>query len=216
MRWACKAAWLAVVLAAALARRAAAAAEPSLEGSHGRIAGDVTLVVGAGAVAAPRGARAEGELRVRYLESAGVFATYEDGALIGSGAEPRRVLAAGVELRPLFLFRWLRDHETRRARFDLALDSLGVELGATFLQPSGAAFAARPGVQVGVGVELPVLERATGPWVGLHGGLRWSDDALGSGVVTGADDREAYLALTLAWHQVVMMHVVDAGDEAPR
>ncbi len=162
------------------------------------------------------GPRAEGELRLRYLESAGIFASYEDGASLGSAAEPGRVLAVGAEVRPLFFFRWLRGSETHRARTDLVVDSFGLELGAVWSQPAGQAFASQAGVQAGLGLELPLLLRATGPWLGLHGGVRWSDHALGAGVVETADDRSAFVAITLAWHQVVATHLVDFGDEAPR
>ena len=186
------------------------------EPTYGRLAGDVTLVGGLGAVVAARGVRAEGEVRLRYLESAGVFASYEDAALVGSAAEPVRVLTTGLELRPLFLGRWLTGRETQRARLDLVLDSFGLELGATFAQPAGASFASRAGVQAGLGLEVPLLPDATGPWIGLHAGARWSDDALATGVVRDADDRSAYLAITLAWHQVVAAHLVDVGDRAPR
>jgi hypothetical protein len=98
----------------------------------------------------------------------------------------------------------------------MVLDSIGLELGATFPQPVGTVFASRPGVEVCLGVELPVASTANGPWLGLHGGVRWSDDALASSVVHVADDREGFLAITFAWHQVVTTHVVDMGDGAPR
>lgn len=193
-----------------------ARAEGRPEPTYGRLQGDLTLVAGLGGVVAARGGRAEGELRLRYLESAGVFASYEDGALVGSAAEPTRVLAMGLELRPLFLFRWLTGRETQRARVDLVVDSLGLELGAVLTQPAGTSFASQAGMQAGLGLEVPLLTRATGPWLGFHAGVRWSDAALGSGVVANADDRSGFVAITLAWHQVVVTHLVDVGDEAPR
>jgi hypothetical protein len=216
MRWACErvVAFVAAGAATMLHGRGARC-DPGAEPSYGRIEGDITLVFGAGGVIAPRGPRAEAELRLRYLESSGLFAAYEDGPLLGASSEPLRVLAVGLEVRPLFLFRWLEGLETRRARFDLALDSIGLELGAVFSQPSGAAFGSRPGAQVGLGVELPIAANATGAWIGLHGGLRWSDIALASGIVESPDDRGAYLAITLSWHHVVKVHVVDVGDRAP-
>jgi hypothetical protein len=217
MRWVSEPGLACVALTAALAladRRASA--EGAIDPSYGRVQGDLTLVAGLGATVAEGGARAEGELRVRYLESVGVFGAYEDGPLVGSSSEPRRVLVGGLEVRPLFLFRWLKGHEMRRAWLDLALDSFGLELGAVAMQPAGTSFASQAGVQAGVAFELPVLPDATGPWVGLHAGVRWSEAALSTGTVDGTDDRSAYLSLTLAWHQVVVAHVVDVGDEAPR
>ena len=183
---------------------------------YGRLEGDLTFVAGVGGVAAPRGPRAEGELRLRYLESVGVFGSYEDGALVGSGAEPTRVVAVGAEVRPLFLGRWLTGREAHRARLDLTLDSLGIELAAVWAQPAGESFGSDVGMQAGLGLEVPLLGEASGPWLGIHGGLRWSERELGSGRAQDADDRGAYLAITLAWHQVVVAHVVDVGDRAPR
>jgi hypothetical protein len=187
-----------------------------VEPSYGRVDGDVTVVAGLGTAVAARGLRGEAEFRLRYLETAGLFAAYEDGAMFGAGPEPQRLLAAGLELRPLFLFRWLRGREFQRARVDLVIDSFGLELGAVFAQPAGGAFGSRTGVQAGIGVELPIFERAAGPWIGLHGGVRWDNEALASGNVRDADDRSAFLTVTLAWHALVVAHVVDLGDRAPR
>jgi hypothetical protein len=186
------------------------------EPSYGRVEGDVTLVAGAGAAVASGGARAAGELRARYLETAGVFGTYEDGPIIGSSSGPSRVVAGGLELRPLFLYRWLQGHETRRARLDLAIDSIGLELGLTWQQPQGGSFTSSPGLEVGLGLEVPLLLDATGLWLAFHGGVRWSDETLGSGLVATSDEREAYLSITLAWHQVIAAHLVDVGDQAPQ
>jgi len=194
----------------------AARAQGGFEPTYGRMEGDVTLVAGAGAAVAARGPRAEGELRMRYLESAGVFASYEDGPLLGSQSVPRRVLAAGLEIRPFFLGRWLTGRETQRARVDLALDSLGIELGAALAQPAGASFASRAGVQAGLGLEIPFLREATGPWIGLHAGVRWSEESLASGRVRDANDQGLFVAITLAWHQVILTHLVDLGDRPPQ
>src|SRR5262249_3029359 len=157
------------------------------------------VVVGLGATVAPRGPRAATELRFRYLDTAGVFVTYEDAPLVASGSDPRRALAFGLEIRPLFLARWLQGHEIGSPRLDLAMDSLGLELGPYFSQPAGAAFASKPGLQVGLGLEVPIFPRASGLWVGLHGGIRWSDAALGNAALDGPVDRATFLSITVAW-----------------
>jgi hypothetical protein len=193
-----------------------ARAEGSVEPSYGRIEGDVTLVAGAGGALASGGPRVVGELRARYLETAGIFGTYEDGPIVGSSVSPRRVVAAGLEFRPFFLYRWLQGHETRRARLDLAVDSIGLELGLTWQEPQGSPFEPTPGLQVGLGVEVPLFLDATGLWLAFHGGIRWSDETMASGLVDTAERREAYLSITLAWHQVVSTHIVDVGDREPR
>jgi len=48
--------------------RGACLAQDASDPSHGRIEGDLGVVVGGGVAVAPRGPRVEGELRVRYLE----------------------------------------------------------------------------------------------------------------------------------------------------
>jgi hypothetical protein len=193
----------------------AALAEGSVEPTYGRIAGDACLVVGAGAVVAPRGARAEGDLRLRYLDTAGLFASYEDALFESAGSEPHRVISGGLELRPVFLYRWLRGLETRRDYFDLAIDSLGLELGAVLAAPSEAPSDLRPGVQVGLGLEIPLRPAATGLWMAVHGGVRWDDRSLALGSVQDARDRAAYLTMTLSWHQVLSTHIVSVSDQLP-
>jgi hypothetical protein len=217
MRWGFeRAGILAAVIGGLGAYCADARAQGAVEPSYGRIDGDVTVVVGAGGVVTPGGPRATGELRARYLETMGLFATYEDSLPVGSHADPRRLVAAGFELRPFFLYRWLRGLETHRARWDLSVDSFGLELGMTWPQPKGEPFAERPGVEFGLGIEVPIFPAASGPWFGLHGGIRWGDEVFASGVVRTGQDREAYLSITLAWHQVISAHLVDLGDRAPR
>jgi hypothetical protein len=178
---------------------------------YGRIGGDVTVAVGAGAVVASDGVRAAAEVRARYLDTAGVFVSYEDASLFGADTRPRRVLASGLELRPLFLYRWLRGQEIRDARLDLALDSFGLELGAALRPDDGSA-----ALQVGLGLELPISGNAEGLWIALHGGARWSEEALALGAVRGPEDRELFVSVTLAWHQIFMTHLIDVGDRAPR
>jgi|HubBroStandDraft_1064217.scaffolds.fasta_scaffold02663_2 hypothetical protein len=209
------AAALAVAAFGSLLSRASLGQE-SFEPTYGRVSGDVCWVAGAGAAVASRGARAEGELRLRYLDSAGVFATYEDSLLARASAEPRRVISGGAELRPLFLYRWLRGLETQRSRLDLAIDSLGLELGAFLAAPSTAPSDFRPGFELGLGIEFPFETDATGPWVGLHGGVRWADQPSAQGSTGGPDARAAYLTVTLAWHQVVRAHIVELHDERPQ
>ncbi len=203
----------AISLAFAGVSRADEPASPSTKAdtTYGRIDGYVGLVFGAGATFGPRSPRATLDFRARYLETTGLFLTYEEGAVFGSGAEPKRVLAAGLELRPLFVARWLTGHEMGVPRADLILDSLGIELGGFLAQPQGGTFGDHPGLQAGLGLEVPVFARANGPWVGVHGGVRWSDAALGGDVITGPADRAMYFSFTIAWHQIVGDRSVDVS-----
>lgn len=215
MRWVSErrvcASGLAAVLALLLATHDARAA--GADPSYGRVDGDLSLAAGLGGAVAGGGVRGAAELRLRYLESLGLFGTYEEGFEHG---EPRRLASAGLELRPLFLYRWLQGHETQRAWLDLTVDSFGLELGAWWAQPSSATFGATAGIQAGLGLEVPLLPRATGPWLGVHAGVRWSEAEGAGAPAETAGAREGFVVLTLSWHQVFVAHLVDLGDEAPR
>lgn len=206
-------AWLAAVLA--IVASPAADAADAQDASHGRIDGDLAVALGAGATLGPRAPRATADLRFRYLQTAGIFATYEDGPLLGD-AEPKRAFATGVELRPLFIARWLQGWESGKPYLDLTLDSIGIELGAVFMQPEGARLGSKPGLQAGLGFEVPLFPRATGFFVGFHGGARWSDATLGGSAISTAADRSLYLSMTISWQQIFGAHVVDLGDRRQR
>lgn len=180
--------------------------------SYGRIDGDLSFGAGLGSAFGPRGPRAAVDLRLRYLWTAGLFFTYEDGPIWSSSAEPRRAFAAGIEIRPFFLARWANGYETGNPWLDLSIDSLGLELGAVFVEPAGRSFGKNPGLQAGIGFQIPVLGRATGPQIGVHMGGRWSTASLAGDTINAAGDRSAYLLLTVAWQQVFGAHIVDLGD----
>ncbi len=207
-----------VVVAVLFVAASASADPPSTvpDSTYGRIDGDVALVGGVGASFGPTAPRLAFDLRFRYLDTVGVFVDYEDAPLVGSTADPRRVFSTGLELRPLFLARWLQLGELHRTRFDLVVDSFGLELGAVFQQASGTSFGQRPGVHAGLGLEVPIFARASGPWIGFHGGVRWSDAVISGGPVNDPGDRALYLAITLSWHQLFLTHAVDAGDRPPQ
>jgi hypothetical protein len=210
-RW--RNAFVACALGATLVAPRAAYAKGTVgDASHGRFDGDVAIAGAAGMTVGPRGPRAGADVRLRYLSTAGLFASYEDGPLTGSKAEPRRALAVGLELRPLFLARWATGREIGMPRLDLFIDSLALELGAVFAQPEGAAFGGRAGLQAGLGLELPFFATASGPFLGVHGGVRWSDAALSGGPLEGPSDRALYLTIVVGWQQLFGGHVVDMGD----
>ena len=121
----------------------------------------MAVEAGVGASFGPRSPRAAADVRFRYLSMSGLFVTYEDGPLLGTRAEPKRALATGIELRPLFLAKWFTGRYSGNAHLDLTIDSIGLELGAVFLQPDGASFGSKPGLQAGLAFELPVFPSAT-------------------------------------------------------
>ena len=119
----------------------------------------------------------------------------------------------GVELRPLFIGRWLRGLEFGVPHLDLALDSLGLELGAFFAEPQGAA-RSRPGLQAGLGLEVPFFPTASGPGSGPRR-RALSDAALGGAVLSGPADRLLYLDHP-GVARLLGGHVVDLGDRPSR
>ena len=182
--------------------------------ADGRLDGDLGLVVGVGATFRAESPRIVADVRLRYLETAGVFFDYEDG-FAATAPGPDRIVVAGLEMRPLFLARWVTGADLGITWPDLVIDSLGLEAGACFEQPLGADFASRPGLQLSLGLELPLLSKVNGPWIGLHGGGRWSDAVLMAGGTTMRGDSEAFLSVTLAWHHLFATHLVDLNDTAP-
>ena len=130
------------------------------DGIYGRFDHGLVVALGAGGSISTDGSfRAEGEVRLRFLDAAGPMLSI-------SGAPDRQTFViAGVELRPLFPALFLLDAWSGHEWLDLFIQSIGVELGAAFLPGSGSvAFAS------GVSVEIPLVFSRPGPFNGL--GLR--------------------------------------------
>lgn len=168
--------------------------------TYGRVEGALELSPGVGATLASYGARPTLELRGRYLSMAGVFVTYEEG--FGTRVDPRRLVATGVEVRPLFFARWLKDKELGNAFVDLAIDSFALELGAFFAEPPGRGLGSRMGLQASLGLELPLFGKAEGLFLTAHGGGRWSDRLAAEEPSTRAE-RAAFVTFGLAWHETI-------------
>lgn len=168
--------------------------------TYGRVEGALELSPGVGATLASYGARPTLELRGRYLSMAGVFVTYEEG--FGTRVDPRRLVATGVEVRPLFFARWLKDKEIGNAFVDLAIDSFALELGAFFAEPPGRGFGSRMGLQASLGLELPLFGKAEGLFLTAHGGARLSDRLAAEEPSTRAE-RAAFVTFGLAWHETI-------------
>ena len=149
-----------------------------------------------------------------YLQTVGLTAQYNDS--FGIESQPlERAVSGGVELRPLFLGRFASDLERGPAHFDLLLDSLSLGLGVY------GAWTRQPpcidelescfdhGIDWSVGLEIPLLARASTPFVGLRGSLRLSlaeerlaDRPMSSGMLT----------VTLGYRHLFEAQIVDAGD----
>jgi len=138
----------AALLLALLLGPAGAAAQ---DGAYGRLDGDLTLegALGGGATreADEWSGAALAELRMRYLDVAGVMVGGEwrpDGA-------SRLLLMADV--RPLFLARFLTNASLNDRYWDVWLDSFGIDLGVAFAPLDGDVGAA---LAVGFGFDVPL------------------------------------------------------------
>jgi hypothetical protein len=205
-----------VAIACALAP-AVAHAKAEGDGAYGRLDGDLGFVggLGAGIIAASGRPLAEGDLRLRYLDAAGIAASYEEADAFGraSPGELRRAFLAGVELRPLFPVRFLKAQETGRRFSDLLLDSVSLDVGS-FWALREASGVRRPGLYAGLAVEAPVTGSARGLWARFSAQIRWAAPR-----VEGADDptgRMIVLGFGFAWHHPFASGLVQRGDEPPQ
>ena len=200
-------------LAAALLAGSPASAGGS-DGLYGRFDGDVELRVQAGAAFAAGGPALAAGLAALYLSTAGVYVHYTDA--LGTDAPlVSRSVATGLHLQPLFVGRYGLNLEQGPAFLDLLVDSLAFELGAFWSAPRRAAWDVHPGLEAALDVALPLFPRATGPFLGVRGALRWRPADFTAGSPGNAIDHGAVLSLTLGWHHVVATHLVDAGDRVP-
>jgi hypothetical protein len=198
------------LLLAALASATAARAQEG-DGLYGRFDGDQELRVHAGAAFASGGPGLAAQLTATYLSTAGVYVHYTD-ALGGGGPAVLRSISAGVHLQPFFLGRLGADAERGPAFWDLLVDSFAFELGAAWSAPRGAGWSETPGLEAALSVAVPLLPRASGPYLGLRGALRWRPSDLAPGAPGTYVDHGAVLSLTLGWHQLIRTHLVDPGD----
>ena len=199
---------LAATLVALTATTSARAADD--DGVYGRLDGDLELRAEAGAGFASGGPSLAAGVLALYLGTAGFYAHYTD-ALGTGGADVTRSIAAGLHLEPLFLARYASDLEHGPARLDLLIDSFGVEIGSFWSAPRGSGLAAEPGLELAATLAIPLLPRASGPFLALRGALRLRQDDAAAAI-----DRAGLFSLTLSFRTTVPVHLVDAGDRLAR
>ncbi len=147
---------------------------PGSDGVYGRLDGNLALALSAGAeveAGEPRGAL---KLSAHYLWTAGVYARYSD-AFGSADQRPSRVTSLGVDVRPLFLPRFALDLQHGPALLDLALDSFSLNAGAYFAQPQHRDFGDERGFETGIGLGVPLLGEARGPWLEARAERRFAD-----------------------------------------
>ncbi|MBK8170913.1 MAG: hypothetical protein IPK60_11300 [Sandaracinaceae bacterium] len=113
------------------------------------------------------------ELRARYLDSAGVFLA------MNFGSDTPRVLG-GIDLRPIFLGRFLKNLSLHRAFWDLLIDSIGLDVGISTITINNQTRAA---LVVGTGLDIPVLFDGY-PRLSIRLGLRYTRADAPSAIAT--------------------------------
>ena len=195
MRWSLLARALGVLLLYGAAARAESAEPddrvhaplPGSDGVYGRLDGNLALSGMLGAELEDGEPRGQLRIAAHYLWTAGVYARYSD-ALGSEGPRPERVLAFGLDLRPLFLPRFGLDAEQGPALLDLTLDSLSLSAGAYFASPPRPAgmrgpeppperdgFGDERGFETGLGFAVPLCGSARGLWLDARAERRFPD-----------------------------------------
>ncbi len=159
------------------------------DGVYDRFDGDLDLGLAVGAELGSAGNAAPAvRASAHYFSIAGVYL----GGRIEAGHESAPSLfSLGVDLRPLFVPRWAKGYETGPGLLDLTLDSLSLSVGAFWAARS--AHDEERGFEAGLGFGVPLLARASGPWLEARGLLRYPD----------AEKREEAVLIALAWHGFV-------------
>ena len=158
------------------------------DGVYGRFDGDFALSVGVGARYQGISEELTPEVRAsaRFYQTAGLFAGFCQST---AGTSPwPRMLELGLTLEPLFLIRFSRDAEWGRPFWDLTLDSISLSLAAQLREPAGGNLGDLSGFSLGLGLGVPLLQTAEGPWARLRGTVE-----------TGSPRPEGSFELLLEW-----------------
>lgn len=174
-----------LTLAAALLALVPGLAAAQGDGVYGRLDADLALSVGVNGGAVTNDRVHPGwtgsvslELRARVLDSGGVFAVGE----WRPEGDSRAIV--GVDIRPLFLPRFLLGAQTGSQWVDLLIDSLGLDVGAA-IGPFDTH--AGVGLAIGFGIDVPLfLPERTSGGVFLRLGARYvTASALDQAAPTG-------------------------------
>lgn len=173
------------------ARERLPSAATTADGVYGRFDGDLDLGLALGAELGSAGHAAPAlRASAHYFSIAGVYAS---GRLKAGEQSAPSLFGLGVDLRPLFVPRWVKGYQTGCALFDLTLDSLSLSLGAFWQGAGASAPDPRHGFDAQLGLGVPLLASAAGPWLEARGALRYPDGA----------SREEAVFVSLSWHGLV-------------
>jgi hypothetical protein len=167
------------------------------DGVYGRFDGlfDIGLELGAAFDSSATSGAALASIHYMYM--AGVYAGYAD-AFGGDAAARARTVSFGVDMRPAFIPRWSNNLQSGSSLTDLVIDSISFGVGAYFAQPQGGSLGDRKGLELSLGVGIPLMGRVDGAWLGARGYLRWDDPG-----VSSAPPAEVVGLATLGFHFMV-------------
>lgn len=143
------------------------------DGVYGRFDGRFDLGFSLGPEIGKGGLSGNARVSLHYFSMAGVYSEYVDA--FGADRPTLRLFAAGVDLRPAFIPRWSKSYQLGPSILDQAIDSISVGLGGYFRAPQGSNFGDARGLELSVGLGVPLTKRAAGPWVRTRGLLRWDE-----------------------------------------
>jgi hypothetical protein len=169
---------------------------PESDGVYGRLRGDTDASLKLGGLISHSRLSASLGASAHYYSLLGITGDYSES--LDGDAVQLRSFSVGTELRPLFLPRWLLGKEHGPAWLDLTLDSVCVGFGAYFSR-AAEPFEHSQGVWMSLGLGIPVLGRANGPWLEVRQLRRWPDRELNSPEAHNA------LLLYLSWHELVQL-----------
>jgi hypothetical protein len=190
------------------------------DGAYGRLDGDVLFIGSLGPGIEAGGVFFETHVALLYLQSVGPYVRYTEGF----GQDELRIqrsVGLGFEGRPLFLARYALDLEKGPPHLDLFADSFALIAGLFWSAPGPVPGIPRrergelqlePGLELGVGLEVPILPTGNGPFVGVQALARFPGDYLVGRSDADFLDRGSATLFTLAWHQAFDANLVDVGD----
>lgn len=135
------------------------------DGVYGRFDGPFALGIGGGIEAAPSSSAVRPAVAgtLRFYQSVGLLIGYTQAVMEEDPLE--RALATSFLVEPLFLIRWSGDRQSGYAFWDLLLDSISASGGLLLAQSRGGSFGDAAAFRAGLGAGIPLLARASGPWL---------------------------------------------------
>jgi hypothetical protein len=163
---------------------------------YGRFGGNTDLSLKLGGLLSDSRLAGSVGASAHYYSLLGITGDYSESLV--ADAMHTRSFSLGMELRPLFLPRWVLGMERGPAWLDLTLDSACLGFGAYFTD-AGTQGDDNRGVALSLGLGVPVLGHANGPWIELRQVRRFPDhDAF------GGEPRNALLVY-LSWHHLLQL-----------